>query len=45
MWIVAVDALVVVGVDAGFQLHRRGENELTTWPMPSGQMCATARCA
>lgn len=40
MWIVALDALVVVVLTLVFSCIPAGENELTTWPMPSGQLCA-----
>lgn len=42
MWVVAVDALVVVVLTLVFSCIAAGENELTTWPMPSGQVCAPA---
>ena len=42
MWIVAVDALVVVVLTLIFSCIAAGENELTTWPMPAGQVCGPA---
>lgn len=42
MWVVAVDALVVVVLTLVFSCIGDGENELTTWPMPSGHVCGPA---
>ncbi|WP_156296829.1 hypothetical protein [Mycobacterium paragordonae] len=42
MRIVAADALVVVVLTLVFSFIAAVENELTTWPMPSGRACAPA---
>ena len=42
MWVVAVDTLVVVVLTLVFSCIGAGENELTTWPTPSGQVCGPA---
>lgn len=42
MWIVAVDALVVVVLTLIFSCIGAGENELTTWPMPARHVCGPA---
>nr|WP_156770732.1 hypothetical protein [Mycobacterium gordonae] len=40
MWIVTLDALVIVVLTLVLSCVTAGENELTTWPMPSGRICA-----
>lgn len=42
MWIAAVDALVIVVLTLVFSCIAATENELTTWPMPSGRICTPA---